>query len=57
MAIGVEPRRMTYPPTAILSVDAVHERFICEDDIAVALNPTGVDGGIESETTLTPMVN
>jgi hypothetical protein len=50
-------RRTTYPPTTTLSVDAVHERLICELETAVALSPAGIEGGIASFTTETPIVN
>jgi hypothetical protein len=46
---------MRYPVTAILSVDAVHVRLICELEIAVADSPVGTDGGIRSLTTVTPI--
>jgi hypothetical protein len=39
-----------------LSVDAVHAKPICEDDIAVATNPLGTLGGVVSGTLLTVSV-
>ncbi len=45
-----------YPPTATLSVDAVHARLICAVEIAVAPSPVGMPGGVTSATTLTPTV-
>ncbi|OGF82541.1 hypothetical protein A2924_02065 [Candidatus Giovannonibacteria bacterium RIFCSPLOWO2_01_FULL_44_16] len=37
-----------YPATPTLSVEAVHERLICEEDTAVAIRPVGMDGAIVS---------
>jgi len=37
-----------YPVTPTLSVDAVHVRFICVDDIAVAFSPVGTVGACVS---------
>jgi hypothetical protein len=41
---------MLYPVTPTLSVDAVHITLICEDDIAVAVSPTGTEGAVVSAT-------
>jgi hypothetical protein len=46
----VPPRNTLYPVTPTLSVDAVHERLICEDDTAVAVNPVGTVGACVSVT-------
>jgi len=34
--------------TATLSVDAVQDRLICEDEAAEALSPLGIDGAVVS---------
>jgi hypothetical protein len=47
----VPPRYIRYPATPTLSVDAVHERLIWEDEAAVAVTPVVVEGGVESEET------
>jgi hypothetical protein len=31
-----------------LSVDAVQERLICEEEVAVAITPAGTEGGVVS---------
>ena len=40
-----------------MSVEAVHERLIWEDDCAVAVRLPGVDGGVESAITVKPLIN
>jgi hypothetical protein len=37
-----------YPVTPTLSVAAVQERLICDEDTAVAATPIGVDGAVVS---------
>jgi hypothetical protein len=41
-----------------LSVEAVHDKLICDEEIAVAVKPVGVEGGIASAWTvkLTPLL-
>jgi len=41
-----------------LSVDAFHERLICEEETAVAVNPAGTVGGVVFGSTvkLTPLL-
>jgi hypothetical protein len=39
---------MVYPVTPPLSVLAVQDKLICDEDIAVATNPAGVLGGVLS---------
>jgi hypothetical protein len=48
VAIRVDPLYTLYPDTPLLSVEAVHERLICDDEAAVAVKPVGVDGGVVS---------
>src|ERR1700676_188133 len=43
---------MLYPVTPVLSVEALQERLICEDDIAVAFKLDGTVGGVVSGTAL-----
>ena len=50
VAICTPPRKTLYPVTPTLSVAAVQERLICEEDTAVAVNPVGVDGAVVSPT-------
>ena len=56
--ILLPPRYTLYPVTPTLSVDAVHDKLICEDDIAVALNPVGTLGATVSvcSVKLTPLL-
>ena len=42
--------------TPTLSVDAVQFRLICDEEIAVAESPVGVEGGVVSEGEVTVMV-
>jgi hypothetical protein len=37
----------------MLSVDAVHDRLICEEDVAVAVRPAGTLGAVVSAVTVT----
>ena len=37
-------------------MDAVHDRLICDEEIAVAESPVGVEGGVVSEGEVTVMV-
>ena len=48
VATGFEFLYILYPATAMLSVEAVHARFICVDEAGVALSPIGWDGGVVS---------
>src|SRR4051794_24512748 len=47
---------MRYPVTPTLSVEAVQETLICEDDRAVAVRPAGTDGAMVSVVTVTVTV-
>ena len=47
--MSVVPLYTLYPATPTLSVDAVHVRLICEDEIAVAVSPVGTVGACVSE--------
>jgi hypothetical protein len=49
---------MLYPVTPTLSVEAVHDRLICEEEIAVAVSPVGTLGGVVStcNVKLTPLL-
>ncbi len=49
VAICVPPLYILYPATPTLSVEAVHERLICEDEADVAVRPVGVDGAVVSD--------
>ena len=42
--------------TPTLSVEAVHDRLICEEEIAVAVKLVGTDGGVVSARLLTVTV-
>jgi hypothetical protein len=41
-----------YPVTPTLSVDAVHERLIWEEEVGVAVRLAGTDGGVTSDVGL-----
>ena len=45
---SVPPRKTSYPATPTASVDAVHLRSTCELETAVADNPVGAVGAVES---------
>ena len=48
-AINVPFLNTSYPATLLSgSVDAFHERFICDDETAVAVNPVGAVGDVLS---------
>jgi hypothetical protein len=49
---------MLYPVTPTLSVDAVHDKLICEEEIADAVSPVGTLGGVVSPCSvkLTPLL-
>ena len=47
--IWVPPLYILYPVTATLSVEAVQERLICDDDMDVAEREVGVEGGVVSD--------
>ena len=46
-------RNTLYPVTPTLSVDALQERFTCDEDMAEAERLLGVEGGVRSEETIT----
>src|SRR5260221_7923032 len=50
VASRVPARKTRYPVTPTLSVDAVQDRLICEEEAAEAENPVGVDGAVVSTT-------
>ena len=52
VAICVPPLYIRYPATAILSVEALHERLIWDAETAVAVRPVGTVGACVSETIL-----
>ena len=41
-------RKILYPATPTLSVEAVQLRSIWDEDIVVAVNPVGIVGGVVS---------
>jgi len=51
--VGVQPfpehLYILYPVTAVLSVLAVHARFTCDDETAVAERLVGTDGAVVSD--------
>ena len=49
LAICIPFRYTLYPVTPTLSVDAVHDKFICDDEITVAESPVGMLGAVVSE--------
>ena len=48
VAIDTPFLKIEYVTTPTLSVLAVQLRFICEEDITMAVTPVGVDGGVVS---------
>ena len=56
VAINEPERFMRYPVTPILSVDAVHDRLICEAETPVALKALGALGAVLSEVVVATVV-
>jgi hypothetical protein len=50
VAIWVPERYILYPATPTLSVDAFHERLICDEDVADAVKFVGTEGAVVSAT-------
>ena len=46
--ICTPPLYILYPVTPTVSVEAVHDRLICDEEIAAAESPVGVVGAIVS---------